>query len=277
METAVEGVYPCDLSDHEWEFIKELLPRQSRRGRPQVTSLRGVVGAVLYMIRSGCAWRYLPKEYPPWKTVYWYFSKWRDAGVWERIHHALAAKVRRREGRQEAPQVVIIDSQSVRAASGEELGWDGFKKVRGRKRQIIVDSLGLIWAAHVHNARVSENTRADEAIMEYPTSFPTPKVLLGDGSYGKPPFDQWVKFHWGIWPTIRRGKKKEFRDKEKGWRVRMKVVRSNLKPQRWIVERSFAWFNHSRRLARDYEHKTKTSQAMIYISQIPMMLRRLCV
>jgi transposase len=168
---------------------------------------------------------------------------------------------------------VIIDGQSVKAQYGEERGWDGFKKVRGRKRQILVDTLGILWAAKVHRGNQQEGTRAFEVIKNYPENLKRPVRLLGDFGYGKAPFKIQLKEHWGIWPEIRQGKKETFRNTE--YKLRQRVGVSNLKPQRWIVERSFAWFNSSRRLTRDYEKKVMNSEALLYISQMPILLRRL--
>lgn len=266
-----EGRYPSDLHDNEWELIKELVPVQ-KRGRPRKTSLREVINAVLYLTSGGCAWRSLPKDFPPWKTVYDYFSNWVKNGIWRTLHQVLRAKVRVQEGKDVAPYVAIIDGQSVKASHGEERGWDGFKKVRGRKRQILVDSLGLLLSVKVHRANQAELTRAHEVLLNYPKDLKKPETLLGDFGYGKAPFDIWVKLNWGIWIECKKGEKEMYRNDE--GRIRYRVSTSNLKPSRWIVERTFAWFNFYRRLSRDYERKVINSEAFLYISQIPMMLRR---
>jgi putative transposase len=265
--------YPCDLTDQQWELIKDLIPPARRGGRPRRVSPRQIINAVFYLTRTGCAWRYLPKQYPAWQTVYDYFRQWRDEEVWIKLHQALAQKVRLSVGKEPNPNLVIIDGQSVKAQFGEERGWDGFKKVRGRKRQIIVDSLGIIWAAKVHRANQQESTSGYEAINKYPNNIARPEILLGDAGYGKAPFNLLAKTRWGIWPEIRKGTKPKVRN-EKG-HLRHNVGISNLKPQRWIVERSFAWFNHYRRLARDYERKIRNSETFLFLSQMPLLLNRL--
>jgi len=269
----VEGSYPSSLRHHEWEAIKIFIPAQKEGGRPRVSSIRQVINAVLYVTCSGCAWRYLPREFPPWQTVYDYFSKWVKLGIWQKIHQLLARQLRLKVGKSEAPHLVIIDGQSVRAAHGEERGWDGFKKVRGRKRQILVDSLGIIWAVRVHRGNQQETTRAHEVLLNYPGDVPKPEKILGDFGYGKSPFDVWVKFNWGMWPECRKGTQEIFKNAQ--GKLRKRVVETNLKPQRWIVERTFAWFNFTRRLAHDYERKTINSEAFLFISQIPLLLKRI--
>ena len=265
--------YPSDLTNQQWEIIKVYVPAARVGGRKRTTDVRRVIDAILYLIRTGCAWRYLPKEYPPWPTIYDYFCRWRDDGTWLKIHRALAQKVRVNKGRSDSPNLVIIDGQSVKAQYGEERGWDGFKKVRGRKRQILVDSLGIIWAAKVHRANQQESTRGDEVIKNYPLDIKQPSVLLGDSGYDKSPFDGRVYGYWGIWPEAIKGSKPMVRNKA-GY-LRATITVSNLKPQRWIVERSFAWFNHTRRLARDYERKVINSEVLLYLSQMSLLLNRL--
>lgn len=264
--------YPSDLTDQQWETIKDLLPPARSGGRPRTTNIRMVVNAVLYLTRTGCAWRYLPNEYPPYKTVYDYFSRWNCSGIWRKIHMFLAKEVRLAKGRNECPSTVIIDAQSVRAHYGEKRGWDGFKKVRGRKRQIIVDTEGIIWSATMHAANEAEHRHAYEAIDRYPLK-QIPLRILGDYSYSKSPFDIQVFNKWKIWPYVLKAQKRV--GKMKDGRREYSVAISNLKPKRWIVERTFAWFNHSRRLSRDYERKIYNSEIFLFISQIPMLLNRL--
>ncbi len=265
--------YPSDLTDLQWELIKDFIPEARSGGRPRTTCPRAVVDSILYVVRSGCAWRYLPKHFPPWQTVYVYFRQWRDWGVWRLIHQALTQKVRKQAGRSHSPNVVIIDGQSVRAQFGEERGYDGFKKVRGRKRQILVDSLGFIWAAKVHRADQQESTRGPEVLEDFPGELDHPEKVLADSGYGKAPFSTWTQLNWSILPEIKKGERATVRNET--WHPRLKIVQSNLKPMRWIVERSFAWFNHSRRLSRDYERRVKSSEAMLFLSQFPMLLSRL--
>jgi putative transposase len=253
--------YPSDLTDQQWEAIKDLIPPARSVGRRRTTCAREVINAVFYVTRSGCAWRYLPKEFPPWQTIYDYFSRWNAQGIWKQIHVYLAKQTRVADDRLETPTTLIIDAQSVRAQYGEERGWDGFKKVRGRKRQIVVDTLGIVWGVKVHAANQGENRRGFEAIEQCPQEV-VPHRILGDYSYSKIPFDIKVFERWGIWPESRKGSKTH-------------SFISNLKPQRWIVERSFAWLNNYRRLSRDYEKCVRNSEIFIYISQLQMLLNRL--
>jgi putative transposase len=264
--------YPSDLTNQQWDSIRELIPPARFGGRRRTTDVRRVINAIFYLTRSGCAWRYLPQSYPPWKTVYDYFSRWRDDGTWKKLHLALTKEVRVLSGKNPNPTTLIIDAQSVKAQFGESRGWDGFKKVRGRKREIIVDTLGFIWGTKVHAANEVEQKRGFEAILNFPIGEPPPKRVLGDFSYSKPPFDVELFKHWGIWPETRKGTKPIMRKKD-GTKTAT-IGKSNLKPQRWIVERSFAWMNNYRRLSRDYERKVKNSEALLYISQLQILLNR---
>lgn len=151
-----QGFYPSDLSEAQWESIKELVPEARRGGRPRSTNVREVTNAILYLVNTGCGWRYLPREFPPWQTVYQYYRDWILTGIWRLIHDSLVKLTRKAAGRSEQPSYVIIDSQSAKANSGEELGYDGFKRVRGRKRQILVDTMGLTHCVHVHAADLSD-------------------------------------------------------------------------------------------------------------------------
>lgn len=251
--------YPSDLTEAQWECIQDFIPKARTGGRPRTTDMRSVVNAVFYLNQSGCAWRYLPKEYPPWKTVYDYFVNWKRQGVWRKIHESLAKKTRISAGKAETPSTLIIDSQSVRAAQGESRGWDGFKKVRGRKRHIAVDTLGIFWGLKVHAAPIKDARGASEVLKTYPKDTLLPKRVLGDAAYGKTPFDVWLFYNWGYWPQTSKPAR----------------IESNLKPTRWIVERSFAWLNGYRRHSRDYERKTDTSEALLYISQTQLLLKRI--
>lgn len=265
-------LYPSNLTDQQWEIIRNLIPPARSGGRPRTTDPRAIVNAILYLTRSGCAWRYLPRDFPPHQTVYDYFCRWKCSGLWRKIHFILAKQVRIQEGRNESPSTVIIDAQSVRAAKGEERGWDGFKKVRGRKREILVDTLGIIWGAKVHAANQGENRKGIEAVETFP-NVKIPERLLGDYSYGISPFDVQLHQLWKIWPQTVKGK---CRTEKSRYESKIKKVEiSNLKPKRWIVERSFAWLNNYRRLSRDYEKKVCNSEAFLYISQIPILLNRL--
>ena len=252
-----ESEYPSDLTEQQWEVIRQMIPMPRTGGRPRTTCMRSVINAIFYLNRSGCAWRYLPKGFPPWRTVYDYFHQWCKSGVWVKIHSFLVKLVRTSDGRSEEPSKIIIDAQSVRAQYGESRGWDGHKKVRGRKRQVVVDSMGLLWGVHVHAADQVDAKQAQHAIEKYSNPKRVTQVL-GDSAYGKSPFDVWLFVTRGLWPQTTGGKNE-----------------SNLGKQRWVVERTLAWFNNFRRLNRDYERKTSHSEAFLFIAQLQLLFNRI--
>lgn len=261
--------YPSDLTDQQWKLIKDLIPIARSGGRRRETNIREVINAIYYLVRSGCPWRHLPHDFPHWRTVYDYFYKWKAQGVWQRLHDKLAQSVRIYEKRESEPSELIADSQSVKAHFGEFRSYDGFKKVRGRKRHIIVDTLGLIQGLRVHSATSQDRTEGAELLRRYPHQRPV-KAIYADRAYNGY-FSEFSLERFGVKPTLMisiQGKK----IREKRYEP---LVKSNLTPKRWIVERTFAWFNHYRRLSRDYERKAANSEAMIYICMIQLMLRRL--
>lgn len=256
--------YPSDLTDEQWKLIRDLLPEARRGGRPRSTCVREVVNALFYLNRTGCAWRYLPKNFPPWQTVYDYFSKWRASGTWRRIHAVLRRELRLTYQKKARPTLLIADSQSVRAPKGESRGFDGYKHVTGRKRQILVDTLGLVHAIKVHAANLQDR-KEGAALLDIPRRG-TLKAIYADRGYSGYFCDRaFAKL--GIWPRITSlqpgGNGNQF-------------VPANKQPKRWIVERTFSWFNHYRRLAKDYEKKTIYSESMIEIAMTQLMVRRLC-
>lgn len=251
--------YPSNLSDQQWELIKIMIPPARHGGRKRTTDMRRVVEALLYLVRTGAAWRYLPQEFPPWKTVYYYFSKWSAQGVWAEMNTILTRILREKSGRNRSPSLGIVDSQSVKAHYGEARGWDGFKKVRGRKRHLIVDTLGLILSCAVYAANERDPHGGVRALDQLPSRFlDRLKTILGDAAYVGP-FDDVAWFHYGI----------------KVERKKASNLESNLKPKRWIVERTFAWFNHFRRLSRDYERKLQNSESIIYLAMVAIMIKRI--
>lgn len=266
--------YPSDLTNQQWNIIKKMIPLPRSGGRPRTTSMRDIINAIFYLTRTGCAWRYLPSEFPPWRTVYDYFRLLTREGVWRKIEAHLHALERKRMGlNQKCPSYVIIDSQSIKAQYGECRGYDGFKKVRGRKRHIVVDSLGIPIAVKVSSANSSD---ADEGfiVLERAKEVIKCKLLeeiLVDGGYKKTSFFENTINTFNIIPSIKSSTTIPIVGKRAG----RKLMSSSLKPRRWIVERSFAWFINFRRLNRDYERKIIYSEAMIYIVATTLLLRRL--
>ena len=258
--------YPSDLTDGEWEYLTAVLPKQSKNGRPADHSRRSIVNAIFYLARAGCAWRYLPREYPPWKTVYHYFRKWRVDGVWEQVHERLRRLIRKRENKHPQASLAILDSQTVKTtdvAKAETVGYDAGKKTKGRKRHLLVDTLGLVIAVVVHAANISETAGARQVLAVLENGLWRLKKIIVDGGY-KESLPEWVA-------ALDRWRKVSVewvaRDPEqKGFAVL---------PKRWIVERTFGWLIKHRRLAKDYEVLPETSQAMVYVVMIRLMVTRL--
>lgn len=264
--------YPSDLSNQQWKLISKLLPSASRQGRPRKIYLRQVVSAIFYVNRTGCAWRYLPNNFPHWRTVYDYYRQWQRKGIIEKIHFSLVKKVRVADLRPTTPSKCIIDSQASKAHWGEARGFDGFKKVRGRKRNIVVDTLGLIHDLRVDSAFEKDHRSAIKMFTENPEKMrahlPRLKEIYADGGY-RGDFSWFVQTHYGA--VVNLNSSKNIRDAKQS----KIIMQSNLKPVRWIVERTFAWFNHFRRLSRDYEKSVASSKAMIFLAMIQIMLNRL--
>lgn len=261
--------YPSDLTDEQWEYIKKLVPDPKSGGRPRKTHIREIINAIFYLNRTGCAWRYLPREFPPWQTVYGYFARFSASGIWRELSLKLHEHQRDLDQKRSVdPSYAVVDSQSVRAQYGEERGYDGFKKIRGRKRHILVDSMGIVYAAKVSAADKRDQREGLDLIAQ--TSFRELKAIYADGAY-RGLFEDHAYFKYGLIPTLIIGSVQR-KDKSREGR---EIKQSNLKPKRWIVERTFAWFNNFRRLSRDYERRTRHSESLIFVCMIMIMLHRL--
>ena len=280
--------YPSDLSDAEFAALGPHLPAPAPTGRPWKHPLRAILDGIFYLTRTGCQWRCLPREYPPWPTVYWWFARWRRDGTWERLNAALRERVRVAVGRDPQPSAGVVDSQSVRtSAVGGPRGFDGGKKVNGRKRHILVDTLGLVLTAVVHPASIQD--RAGIPLLLEGAREQCPRLAhvwldQGDTGSGK----RWIEEQLG-WTT---SVVQHPSTRERGFRVladpatptgyRFETVDRRgargfrgVLPRRWVVERTFAWLTHSRRLARSYERLPSTDEALIYAAMTRLMARRL--
>lgn len=253
--------YPTDISDRQWDCIRELIPPAKTGGRPRSVDMRQLINALLYIVVGGVQWRMLPKDYPPWKTIYHYFRQWRDDGTWQRMHDTLRAAVRRKAGRHKHPTAGCVDSQSVKTTHTPGVrGFDGGKQIKGRKRHVLVDTLGLLLAVVVTAASLSDPAGARLLFARLGGATKKVRRIWVDGTYRGTLVD-WVLEHWWfvLHPVLRADNRKGF------------VVL----PRRWVVERTFAWLTQCRRLSNDYEGLPVSSEAMIYLAMTRLMLRRL--
>ncbi|MFS0518900.1 IS5 family transposase [Nostoc sp. UIC 10607] len=259
--------YPTDLNDMEWEILAPLIPPAKLGGHPRTTDMRAVCNAIYYYLKTGCQWDMLPGDFPPSSTVYSYYRKWQRRGIWEELNHTLRDQVREKLGRSTQPSAIAADSQSVKTTGkkGDVCGFDGGKKVKGRKRQTLVDSQGLLLKVIVSEANAPERVLAAYALMElleeHPELLDKVEVIWVDSGYDGD------KFALSVWLMIQ---------------AHVEVIRRTdqefkVLPKRWVVERTFAWFNQYRRLSKDYERLPEMSEAAIYAVMTRIMLRRLVV
>jgi putative transposase len=257
--------YPTDLKYTEWQLISGFFPRATF-GRPQKWEKWQIINGILYVNRTGCQWRMLPVNFPPWRTVYYYYWRWKGDGLWEQINEVLVKQVRKKTGRNEQPSTAVIDSQSVKTSEGgEKRGVDVHKQTPGRKRHLIVDVLGLVLLVMVHSASIQDGagglltlqTLFERIKHSLYNRYCRLKLIWADGGYTSIVEKVHKQFGWAL-EIVKRS------DDVKGFKVL---------PHRWFVERTFGWLGRYRRLARDYEHTTSSSESMVYIASIRRMLK----
>lgn len=264
MTTTTRKPYLTDLTDAQWAFLEPLIPPAKHGGRPREVDMREVLNTLFYLNRTGCQWDLLPHDLLPKSTVYQYFKQWREDGTWQGMMDALRAQVRVADGREPTPSAGSIDSQTVKTTErGGERGYDGGKKISGRKRHIFVDTLGLLLAVVVTSAALDDGVAAPLVFTQLDKAdYPRLTKLWADNKYRNHELDRWLeknRDHWDL----------EIKSRPEG------AVGFAPVPKRWVVERTFAWLGRYRRHSRDYERLTESSTSMLRVSSIHLMLRRL--
>lgn len=255
------AIYETDLTEAQWDYLQPMLPKTKKYGRPP-TNRRQVLNAILYVLKGGVPWRLLPQHFPPWKTVYHIFRAWSLDCTWAALNDALRDCVRIEAGRQAQPTAAILDSQSVKSdGHGGAVGYDAGKKIKGRKRHLVVDSLGLLLGVVVTPADCPERDGARQVLERVGDCFSRLRKLWVDGGYTGETFAQWVRAQWP--------------------KLEVEVVKRSaadgftVLPRRWVVERTFGWLMRHRRLTRDYERTEASAESWIHLAMIRIQLRRL--
>jgi putative transposase len=256
----VRKPYPTDLSDEAWEWIAPILAQRAGPGRPRTVDIREIANAIFYLDKTGCQWEMLPHDFPDYRHVNYYYLEWTRSGVWDQVLDRLRELARVAAGKQPEPTAAVMDSQSVKTTGhGQERGYDAGKNVKGRKRHVVVDTLGLLLLVLVTRASLQDRDGGVELCDMIQQKFATIKKIWADSSYRGELVD-YVRLWCGfVLEIVKRPAD------QRGFQVQ---------PKRWIVERSLGWLNPFRRLSKDYENTTESSEAMIKIANIHWMLRR---